>query len=88
MNSLAAQIEPEENFRAMSVFVTDDVIVVQLEDGREVKTPLSFYPKIFFASKPQRENFKLIGLGSGVHWPDLDEDLSVRGIVLGWKSPI
>ena len=86
MSSLANQTDLEESFRATSVTVTDDLICVQLEDGREVRTPLAFYQKVLFAKKHERENFKLIGMGTGVHWPDLDEDLSIRGIVLGWKS--
>jgi len=51
-----------------------------------VKTPLEFYPRLKNATKAERGNFQLIGLGSGIHWPDLDEDLSVEGIVLGRKS--
>lgn len=86
MNSLVNQVDFEESFRAISVEVTDDYICVQLEDGREIKTPLAFYQKILFATKNERENFQLIGSGTGIHWPDLDEDLSIRGIVLGWKS--
>jgi hypothetical protein len=57
-----------------------------LSDGREIKTPLVFYPRLNNASDKQRKNFELIGLGTAIHWPEIDEDLSVKGIVLGLKS--
>jgi hypothetical protein len=52
----------------------------------EVRTPLEFYPSLKNATKKQRENFQLIGLGTGIHWPDIDEDLSVDGIVAALKA--
>jgi len=76
----------ELDFSATHVNFTDDSICLVLSDGREVKAPLEFYPRLKNAAKAERENFQLIGLGSGIHWPDLDEDLSVEGIVLGRKS--
>jgi len=76
----------ELDLSALHVNFTDDSICLVLSDGREVKTPLEFYPRLKNATKEQRENCQLIGLGSGIHWPDLDEDLSVEGIVLGRKS--
>jgi len=76
----------ELDFSATQINFTDDSICLVLSDGREVKAPLEFYPRLKNATKEQRENFQLIGLGSGIHWPDLDEDLSVEGIVLGRKS--
>lgn len=57
-----------------------------LEDGRQVSAPLAFYPRLLNATKEQRENYEFIGPGIGVHWEDLDEDLSVEGIVLGRKD--
>ncbi len=77
---------PDLDFSALEVSFTEDSICLRLSDGREVKTPLEFYPTLKNADKAQRGNFQLIGLGSGIHWPDLDEDLSVEGIVLGRKS--
>jgi hypothetical protein len=65
------------------VFFTEDAICVQLADGREVRTPLENYPRLKKATPAQRMRFEIIGLGTGIHWPDLDEDLSVEGIVLG-----
>ena len=63
-----------------------DFIRIFLTNGREIKTPLSFYPKLEKASGKKRRNFEIIGEGTGIHWPDLDEDLSVVGIVLGRRA--
>lgn len=84
MNSLARKFEPI--FIATDVWFTDDSICLQLADGREVRTPLEFYPTLKNASPAQRKKFRLIGLGTGIHWDALDEDLSVEGIVLGRPS--
>jgi hypothetical protein len=84
MSSLAKKFEPV--FVATDVWFTQDSICLQLADGREVKTPLKFYPKLKNATAPQRKRYRLIGMGTGIHWEDLDEDLSVEGIVLGRPS--
>ena len=81
MNSLARKFEPV--FVATGVWFSEDSICLQLADGREVKTPLEFYPTLKNATASQRKKFRLIGLGTGIHWDDIDEDLSVEGIVLG-----
>lgn len=86
MSSSAKKVEPE--FIATKVSFTDDAICVQLSDGREITVPLEFYPKLKLATKKQRENYKLIGVGTGIHWPEIDEDLSVEGIVLGRPAVI
>jgi len=72
--------------RAVKVWFDDDNIWLGLEDGRQVSAPLAFYPRLLNATKEQRENYELIGPGIGIHWEDLDEDLSVEGIVLGRKD--
>jgi hypothetical protein len=69
--------------RAVKVWFDDDNIWLDLEDGRQVSAPLAFYPRLLNATKKQRENYELIGPGIGLHWEDLDEDLSVERIVLG-----
>ena len=69
--------------RAVKVWFDDDNIWLGLEDGRQVSAPLAFYPRLLNATKAQRENYEFIGPGIGIHWQDLDEDLSVEGIVLG-----
>lgn len=84
MSSLAAKFEPV--FMAKKIWFEDAFICLELTDGREIKTPLEFYPKLNTASQSQRENYELIGQGTGAHWKDLDEDLSIEGIVLGRPS--
>jgi len=69
--------------RATEVRITDDDLVVALEDGRVLQVPLEWFPRLRDATPEQRRNFRLIGRGLGIHWPDLDEDLSVRGLLSG-----
>jgi len=73
-------------FRAMKVYFQKKFLCVVLDDGREVKVPLEFYPRLKHATPAQRKNYHLIGQGTGIHWPDIDEDLSIEGIVLGIPS--
>lgn len=81
MSSLAKKIEYE--CVATKVWFDNDALYVALDDGREIKVPLEFYPRLNQATPKERENYKLIGMGTGIHWPSIDEDLSVEGIVLG-----
>jgi len=71
---------------AAQVEVTDVELVVGLVDGRRIAVPLVWFPRLLHASTEQRAVFELIGDGEGIHWPDVDEDLSVRGLVLGSPS--
>jgi hypothetical protein len=84
MNTSAKFHEPEAI--AIDVQFTRDMICLVLADGREVKTPLEFYPVLAKATEAQLKNYRLIGDGFGIHWMDLDEDLSVESIVLGRKA--
>lgn len=84
MNTLAKNQEDE--FIAIDVTFTKDMICLALSDGREVKTPLEFYPTLARATEDQLKKFRLIGGGTGIHWEVLDEDLSVESIVLGRKA--
>ena len=84
MNTLARSLETETI--AIEAQFTKDMICLILSDGREVKTPLEFYPVLAKATEAQLKNYRLIGDGSGIHWNDLDEDLSVESIVLGRKA--
>ena len=68
---------------AESVQFSDDSMTVQLDDGRAVSIPLSWYPRLLHGSREERNRWRLIGRGVGIHWPDLDEDLSFRGIMEG-----
>ena len=72
--------------RASSVAVTDDSLVVELVDGRTVTAPLAWYPRLVHGTPEERLGFNLIGDGTGIHWPLLDEDISVEGILAGLPS--
>ena len=65
---------------------TDDRITVSYDDGRVVSLPLEWYPRLQRATPAQRRNWELIGRGYGVHWPDVDEDLSAEGLLQGWPA--
>lgn len=69
--------------RVAGVSVTDDSIVAELADGRTISVPLAWSWRLSDATPEQRANWRLIGSGQGIHWPDLDEDISVRGMLDG-----
>ena len=71
---------------AQQVTVTDDALVVDLVDGRTVSVPLPWYPRLAHGTAAERANWRLIGRGEGVHWSDLDEDISVAGLLAGRPS--
>ena len=83
MSSSAIKIR---HTRAQSVVVTDDSLTVDLVDGRTVSVPLAWYPRLSHASPPERDNWRLIGQGEGIHWADLDEDISVEDLLSGRPS--
>ena len=68
------------------VSVTEDTLTADLADGRTISVPLAWYPRLVHATQQERDNWKLIGGGQGIHWPDLDEDLSVEGLIMGRPS--
>jgi hypothetical protein len=72
--------------RAVDVSVTEDELSVQLEDGRTLAVPLVWYPRLLGGSKRERARWRLIGRGTGIHWPSLDEDISVEGLLAGRRS--
>ncbi len=72
--------------RATNVLVSDDTLTVDLSDGRTISVPLTWYPRLVHASELERRTWRLIGRGEGVHWPDLDEDISVEGLLAGKAS--
>ena len=76
-----SEIKPGE--RVKDVQFTDDTMAVDLADGRTIVVPLVWYPKLLEASLEQRRNWKISGAGYGLHWPDLDEDLSTEGLLRG-----
>ena len=63
--------------RIVSVTVTDDTVSVDLEDGRTIAVPIGWYPRLSHATPAERENLQIAGAGYGIHWPELDEDISV-----------
>ena len=83
MTSLATkQIE----IRATSVRVSGDALIVDLSDGRTVSAPLAWYPRLLNGTTAERDDHQFIGDGAGIHWPQLDEDISVEGILAGRRS--
>lgn len=66
--------------KANAIWFTEDMLYVRVEDGREVGIPLEWFPRLRNATIHQRNNWRLIGQGTGIHWEDLDEDLSVAGL--------
>jgi Protein of unknown function (DUF2442) len=72
--------------RAQSVTVTEDTLVVDLNDGRTISVPLAWYPRLLHGTAEERNNWRLIGGQEGIHWPDLDEDISVAGLLAGKPS--
>ena len=76
-----SDIKPGE--RVKDVRFTDDTISVDLVDGRTIVVPLAWYPTLLEATRGQRENWHISGAGYGIHWPDIDEDLSTEGLLRG-----
>ena len=72
--------------RAVNITVTDDTLSVDLEDGRTIAVPIGWYPRLAHGTPAERANFQISGAGYGIHWPDLDEDIGVEGLLLGKKS--
>lgn len=71
---------------ATSVTISDDAITVDLSDGRTITAPLAWFPRLQHATAAERNNWRLIGGGVGMHWPDLDEDISVANLLAGSPS--
>lgn len=72
--------------RARSVSVSDEALTVELRDGRVISVPLAWYPRLMHGSRKERQDFRMIGEGEGIHWPDLDEDISIEALLLGRPS--
>ena len=82
MSSFAVETNP----RAVEINVTDDELIVHLADGRVISVPLVWFPRLLHASPADRKEFRIIGDGEFIHWPTLDEDLSVAGLLRGTRS--
>lgn len=72
--------------QVLAVQITDDTLVVELADGRTVSVPLVWYPRLFHASCAERKDWRPVAGGEGIHWPMLDEDISVGGLLAGKPS--
>src|SRR6266542_725531 len=77
MSTLVAEV------RAQSLVVTEESLIVDLSDGRSISVPLAWYPRLVHGSPEERNSWRLIGRGEGIHWPELDEDISVEGADCG-----
>ncbi|RMD90803.1 MAG: DUF2442 domain-containing protein [Alphaproteobacteria bacterium] len=82
MSSLATAHEA----RALEVRCTDDELIVRLTDGRKLSAPLAWFPRLSRATAQQRNSFELLGEGEGIHWPEVDEDISIAGLLAGIPS--
>jgi Protein of unknown function (DUF2442) len=71
---------------AETVTVTEDTLSVNLSDGRTIAVPLAWFPRLVHASQKERNNWRLIARGQGIHWEDIDEDISVEGLLAGRPS--
>ncbi len=71
---------------ATNVVVTDDTLTVDLSDGRTISVPLAWYPRLVHGTQEERADWRLIGRGEGIHWPQLDDDISVEGLIAGRPS--
>ncbi len=73
--------------RVVDVKFTKDTLSVDLRDGRTITVPLAWYPRLFNATAAERKKWRVAGGGYGIHWPDLDEDLSTEGLLRGAPAP-
>ena len=83
MSTLTARIEP----RALDVEVTEEELKVSLTDGRKLQVPLVWFPRLLNATQEQRDKWQLLGGGVGIHWPEVDEDISIYGLLQGIGAP-
>jgi hypothetical protein len=83
MSSSAPDFSPQ----AKEVRCTNAELTVVLADGRSLSVPLKWFPRLLHATEDQRSNYELLGEGQGIHWPDVDEDVSVEGLLRGVRSP-
>jgi hypothetical protein len=74
------------SIKAQHVTVSEDALTADLSDGRTISVPLAWYPRLLHGTFEERRNWRLIGTGEGIHWPDLDEDISIENLVLGRPS--
>lgn len=83
MNTLITEINIG---KGENITVTDDTLTLDLSDGRTISIPLAWYPRLLHGTPDERSRWEWIGDNEGIHWPDLDEDISVEGIIAGRQS--
>ncbi|MEN6332789.1 MAG: DUF2442 domain-containing protein [Phycisphaerales bacterium] len=83
---MSTSVSRPQPVKALDVSVTEDTLTVDLADGRTLSVPLAWYPRLLHGTPQERRNWRLIGDGVGIHWPDLDEDISIEGMLLGRRS--
>lgn len=83
MSSLVLEIQKT---RAQHISVSEDSLQIDLTDGRTIIAPLMWYPRLWHGSQAERSNYQIIGDGEYIHWPELDEDLTVSGVLAGYRS--
>lgn len=77
----------DTDLRVITLSIDAERLTVELMDGRAIAVPLAWYPRLDNATQAQRENWQLAGGGYGIHWPDIDEDLSTEGLLMGARNP-
>ena len=83
MNTLAVEIRIPE---ALNVLLTDDTLSVDHSDGRSISVPIAWFPRLLHSTEQERNNWRLIDRGQGIHWDDIDEDISIEGLLAGRPS--
>jgi hypothetical protein len=83
MNTLKTEVQVAN---AQNVAITEDTLTVELRDGRTISVPLAWYPRLLHGTPEERSNWRFIGEGEGIHWPDLDEDISTENLLFGRPS--
>ena len=83
---MSTSITKNETIIAENVKISEEALTVDIDDGRTISVPLSWFPRLLYGSADERNNWRLIGRGEGIHWPDLDEDISITGLLDGIPS--
>ena len=83
---MATSVLKIESPSAASIRVSNECLSAELADGRTISVPIEWFPRLVHATPEERNNWDLSGDGAHIHWPDLDEDISVEGLIAGWRS--
>ena len=86
MNGMLSAVVTLPLPRVVRATVTDDTLSVDMEDGRTVSVPIGWYPRLTHGKASERANVQISGAGYGLHWPELDEDIGIEGLLLGKRS--